>query len=298
MRHYLLLCWLMVGWTAFSAHGVVIRHDRLDSDALAAGSSFESVGMVGVMGYWWGSGTMIHPEWMLTAGHCMYDSAGNLQKEIWVNVAGKSIQADRWIVHEQYDNATDPSGWDIALIHLTSPAVWAPTSSLYTGTLTHGTEVAFAGYGGYGNGETGYVGYDDKLRAAWNVVDGFGGDDVPVVVNGLSGNLSEYPSNLFCIDFDEPGQGNGLFGGAALDFEGNTAPGDSGGGWFVEEDGEYYLTGVTSGGFISNAGYGDLSYNVSTAFFNDWIMETIPEPSVMGSLCVGAGILFIRRRFS
>jgi hypothetical protein len=71
------------------------------------------------------------------------------------------------------------------------------------------------------------------------------------------------------------------------------APGDSGGGVFLNFDSQFYLAGVIS--FVAaadgnaNADYGDVSGFGRVSTFAPWIVSTVPEPSVL--TLVGLSIL-------
>lgn len=104
---------VLVALNIIKADAVVIRADRSDADALARGAVYESVGQIGQPGSWWGSSVLIEEEWLLTAGHNLYDGLGQIENEIWVKLAGETLQADSWFAHENYDDTGDWQDWDI-----------------------------------------------------------------------------------------------------------------------------------------------------------------------------------------
>jgi len=70
------------------------------------------------------------------------------------------------------------------------------------------------------------------------------------------------------------------------------APGDSGGGWFVEDNGEYYLTGISSFATLTTQ-YGNSTYATILQPELDWIAATIasrqvPEPASLLLLLTAA----------
>ncbi|RYD20103.1 MAG: hypothetical protein EOP88_16425 [Verrucomicrobiaceae bacterium] len=156
-----------------------------------------------------------------------------------------------------------------------------------------GREATWVGFGLDGTGLTGQ-GFTPEKRAFTNVVDGLS----PAF--GLPG-----PS--FFSDFDNPdGTTNALVSGSATPtrLEGNVTPGDSGGGVFVNVNGQSYLVGINSytSGFSPglNSKYGALSGAADLWAFHDWIYQNtgvaaVPEPGVIW-LCGLAGLLGLVRR--
>jgi len=79
---------------------------------------------------------------------------------------------------------------------------------------------------------------------------------------------------------------------------GVVSPGDSGGGWFIDVDGEYQHMGI-SGFYLGDYHYGSDSGALRLSLYNDWIdgvMASIPEPSTVLLLFAGAPLLLFGRR--
>ena len=119
------------------------------------------------------------------------------------------------------------------------------------------------------------------------------------------------PGTSFISDFDNPaGTANASAASSPVPtrLEGNVAPGDSGGGIFVERGGVRYLVGLNSYQAsidgATDADYGDLSGGTNLALYYDWIFAEsgispvlIPEPGtgVLFAFWVGAALLRRRR---
>src|SRR5262245_12721079 len=121
-------------WFAVSdvADASVIRHDRNQSLYLNLGSSarYESVGLFSGSTPdfdYTGSGVVIAPNWVLTAGH-MVDDATSLS--FWVG--GKSYKASGWIAHPNW-NGDLSTGWDIALVRFDKAITGVTPATRYFG---------------------------------------------------------------------------------------------------------------------------------------------------------------------
>ena len=270
-----------------------------DSLYTAHGAQFAAVGKVGGA-----SGVLIAPNWVLTAGHV---APANF------TVGGKTYSVAESIMHPQFlANGNDINyGFDIALMRLTTNVVGVAPIPIYQGTNELGATISMVGYGATGVGSTGVAANPGTLRGGTNTVDGFYSFD-----NGPSGQVGAMNAVLI-TDFDAPtsfdstGKFNTLGTSATTSLEYHLGSGDSGGGAFIQEGGQWYVAGIHS--FVDSQrnwtgksgdstllfGYGAVSGMTRVSSFQNFIQTHtgVPEPSSLALCCLAAaGAMPMARR--
>ncbi|MDE1938105.1 MAG: autotransporter outer membrane beta-barrel domain-containing protein [Alphaproteobacteria bacterium] len=178
---------------------------------------------------------------------------------------------------------------DIAMAALDTPVTGIPTWTLLFSPLSGPTHATIVGYGINGTGTTGASGgIDYRRRVAENTISVLGSlDDQDTFLFGSPDGL---PQNLYMMDFNDPLYGTAqanaydfnIFHDAALQKEGITAPGDSGGPLIVDQlFSTPVIAAVLSGGdrFYygqPSSSYGTTSFYQPLYLFWDWIIANNP----------------------
>lgn len=264
-----------------ASSAMTIRHDVSDTSYTSFGNSFVGVGRIGG-----GTGTLIAPNWVITAGHV---AAGSSSLTFFVNGTSYSSAAGGIFVNPGYNSGDLGNGRDLALVRLNSNVAGVTPYSLYTSQDEIGKVGVGVGFGQTGNGLTGNTGGGGTKRAGRNMIDDF----------------ADTRQLALLADFDSGQSGDNVIGTATqMDLEFCVAPGDSGGALFIESGGQYRLAGVTS--FLwwvdgtGNADYGDGGgwMRLSDQANRDWIQQVsgVPEPTTMVLLGAGVAAIAARRR--
>jgi hypothetical protein len=260
-----------------------IRDDRADQlylDLASSRTAYSSVGQVfgtDTSGGFGASAVLIAPGWAVTAAH-VTDGATSLTFKL----GGQSFSASSWVTNPSWTGSLN-NGYDIGLIHFSSDLsalTGVAPAQRYTGTAEAGQTATFVGYGTTGTGLTGWQNVsslnDLVKRAGNNVIDSFL-------------NTGGKTSRTFLTDFDNPHTtADNNFGSATpLNLEYLTAPGDSGGGGFINIAGVDLLAGITSFGWgrldgNPDSDYGDVAGYTRVSQFNSWIDGVIGAGSPGG----------------
>jgi uncharacterized protein len=232
------------------AQAIIIRHDRDDARYKELGRRYSS-GLVYVSN---GEGTLIAPQWVLTAAHvARYLKSGHA-----MTINGKLYPSESITLHPKW-LITGRSEHDIALIKLREPVTEVSPIALYRQKDELGKAITIIGRGMFGTGLTGpQPNSPPELRGATNVIDAV-------------------TEELIKFKFESPDDPK------VTDLEGVAAPGDSGGPAFWEAGGKLYLVGVSSDQERGGAGWREGVYGVTEKYvrvsgYLNWIEETMRTP--------------------
>ena len=213
-----------------------------------------------------GSGVLIAPDWVLTAGHNISGmgvhgggiSAVNFYLGTNIFQSSTLSVADAWYPYPGY--SYDPSGLqgsgsDIGLIHLSQPIVDVAPAVLFSGEDLVGTHVYMAGFGqpAVAGGTLGAC--DGIKRAAENIADRIGGITVE--------------SQYWLAEFGPPWNAD------FLPLEAGVTPGDSGGSWFNDQGQIVGISSFVRGDYLN---YGSSSGAIRVSQYGDWINDNVVCP--------------------
>ncbi len=284
---------------AGTAQAGTIRHDVNDSVYRQIGRlpQFNSVGAIlfdTPAGGYICSGTVIDAHWVLTAAHCV-DEAVSMDFYEWNGTNHVLRQATSWFAHENWTGNL-LQGWDVGLMYFEDALSVGP-AQLYAGRNEFLATTTHVGYGASGTGITGSVINAGTRRGGQNMVDDLW---------STQGDGQQ----LLWSDFDHPTDAsyNWLdfvgytFDDLAIPYEYSIAGGDSGGGAFIYENGQWWLAGVHSLGININGGaqaqYGDGFASTRVSSLRRWIEinAEIPEPESLALFGLASGLMLLSFR--
>ena len=254
----------------------IMRHDVKEEEYIefTHREGFDSSGVViNRYGDLAGSGTLIDEQYVLTAAHLKMVRNFEIERQVYCQFEGKKYKVSEIFIPEGHVNTKAKKFGDIAVMRLEKPVKRIEPAKLYSDFDELGKEVAIVGYGYFGHAIPKGTKLLDKPRklAGMNVIDSIGGE-----INHKERGL---PPFLFA-DFDHPTDStccNRMGSAISLPLEYITAGGDSGGGLFIMDQGEWKLAGVCSAGYgygyDVKSDYGLIGYWTRVSVFQDWIKE-------------------------
>lgn len=266
MFHRVIGLSLLISATSWAS---TIRTDRSDSLYLNLGNSaaYQSVGQIlgaDASSSFAASAVLLNSNWALTAAH-VTSGATSLN----FTVGGSSHAASSWITNPNWTGNLN-AGYDLGLIYFANGISNVAAATRYTGSAEKGKVATYVGYGTTGTGATG-----------WQPISSFS----QLQKRGVQNTVDViYNTRILESDFDNPTakyqkRDNVMGSGAPLNLEGLIAPGDSGGGVFMNISGIDYLVGINSFGASkdgkTNSDYGDYSGAIRVSVFNSWIDSVI-----------------------
>ena len=267
-------------------------------DPLGAASSFNAVGALSIDsgGFdYYGTGTAISPNWVLTAGHNVDlndDGVADAGLNINFYLPGFGVfAASAEYTCPGFTGFDNPSVQrDLSLLYFATPLpanLFYPT---FNDGLPTGSQVTLAGFGRSGYGDYGYTtsaSLTDR-RTGQNIIDSFQSDD----------KGGGFPA-VFLYDFDSPDT-TGLPGGSlGNNVETLIGPGDSGGPLLLADGSGYSLVGVNT--FVEGYGghFGDIGGGVVLAPYLNWIGQitgiSVPEPPAMALIFLGLTYVLLKK---
>ena len=264
-------------------HSLAQEQDYMDLATLFPSSGFIEVndGSGFVFG---GSGVLVAPNWVLTAAHVAL-AVNNNRNSIYSGFrfgTGSNFNTDRGMTYTSSEAYLHPTysdlkfGRDLALIHFNDQILNIPVANLYEGPKEIGRDAYMVGHGTSGTiGGTDPQTRNGSERAGVNLVNRLEFGVLSPDFISASVRRPGFPDSRIL----------GMLGG----------PGDSGGGWFYDINGQWQLAGVTS--LVEPRRYNAIT---AAAFIDTpWVRSytAVPEPgSLLLLTMAGARAVLLRRR--
>jgi hypothetical protein len=250
-RTFIIIICLSLGFflsTQFTL-AIVIRHDRADSHYVSLGKKYESAYCrINVPD---GGGSLIVPEWILTAAHIAAEIKSFPHK---AQCGNTFVEVGKVVINPDYLDSVGRH--DIALLKLTKPVKKIKPVPIYTNKDEAMQTAILLGHFTTGNGKTG----PDK--------------NLKMMLRGATNRIEKTNDFWLYFNFDAPDSP------AVTDLEGSPGAGDSGTPAYLSVGGKIYLAGIGSRSLNTNKNgiepdYGDTDLYVRISSYQKWITDTI-----------------------
>ena len=210
-----------------------------------------------------GSGTLVAPDWVLTAAHVV-DEAAATGGRVTAMFDEQEIEVERIVIHPDYPpwpNDQRAVGWpDIALLKLRRPVATLESTLLYRGNDEAGRTATIVGFGPLGTFATGAPQREEVLAQ-------------PVVRRAGTNLIDKIWLEDRCLTQVSPLTD-------ATDLEAGILGGDSGGALLIREEREWFVAGVNKASIGGGAesvhpSYGDNDVFLRVSSYSTWIDATI-----------------------
>jgi secreted trypsin-like serine protease len=231
-----------------------IRHDRNDQlyRSAARNPELDAVVALQVYGQPLCSATLIAPQWVLTATHCIWipGRMPNFRVQVLINGRRIEIGPENIFINSEFARSGDVlSGiGDIALLRLPEPVTNVNVIPLHTAAGEVGQTGYIAGFGSSGTGRTGNVQRTSIKRVGVNNIDATEARVSFPSRFPYPGTRVGSPKALL-TDFDSPQRDASTLGTSEpLNMEYSASQGDSGGPLLLYANRQFTVAGVVSAG--------------------------------------------------